>query len=63
LSKKPQEDIRHILVLKTRRIMIFGMTTSPFTFVHVMLSLVGIESGFIVLFGLLTRKSSALIYL
>jgi hypothetical protein len=29
LSKKPQEDIRHILVLKTRRIMIFGMTTSP----------------------------------
>ena len=43
--------------------MIFGMTTSPFTFVHVVLSLVGIGSGFIVLFGLLTRKSSALIYL
>jgi hypothetical protein len=31
--------------------------------VHVVLSLVGIGSGFIVLFGLLTRKSSALIYL
>ncbi len=36
--------------------MIFGMTTSTFTFVHVLLSLVGIGSGFIVLFGLLTGK-------
>ena len=36
--------------------MIFGMTTSTFTFVHVLLSLVGIGSGGIVLFGLLTGK-------
>jgi hypothetical protein len=34
--------------------MIFGMTT--FTFVHVLLSLVGIFSGLIVLFGLLTAR-------
>ena len=36
--------------------MILGMTTSTFTFVHVLLSLVGIGSGFIVIFGLLTGK-------
>lgn len=36
--------------------MMFGMTTATFTFVHVWLSLVGIGSGFIVLFGLLTGK-------
>ena len=36
--------------------MIFGMTTSTFTFVHVLLSLVGIGSGFVVIFGLLTGK-------
>ncbi len=34
--------------------MIFGMTT--FTFVHVVLSLIGIFSGFVVVFGLLTAK-------
>src|SRR5258706_1967926 len=34
--------------------MIFGMTT--FTFVHVVISLVGIASGLVVLFGLLTGK-------
>jgi hypothetical protein len=34
--------------------MIFGMTT--FTFVHVVLSLVGIGSGLVVLFGLLAGK-------
>jgi len=34
--------------------MIFGLTT--FTFVHVVLSLVGIGSGFVVVFGLLTAK-------
>jgi len=34
--------------------MIFGMTT--LTFVHVVLSLIGILSGFVVLFGLLTAK-------
>lgn len=36
--------------------MIFGMTTSTFTQVHVVLSLVGILSGFVVMFGLLTGK-------
>ena len=36
--------------------MSFGMTTSTFTFVHVVLSLVGIGSGFIVVCGLLTGK-------
>src|SRR6266852_957709 len=34
--------------------MVFGMTT--FTFVHVVLSLIGIFSGFVVLFGMLTAK-------
>ena len=34
--------------------MIFGMTT--LTFVHVVLSLIGIFSGFVVVFGLLTAK-------
>jgi hypothetical protein len=34
--------------------MIFGMT--PLTFVHVALSLVGIVSGFVVLWGLLTAR-------
>ena len=36
--------------------MIFGMTASTYTFVHVLLSLVGIGSGLIVLLGLLARK-------
>src|SRR5438477_12073222 len=36
--------------------MIFGMTTSTFTFVHVLISLVGIGSGFVVIFGLLAGK-------
>ena len=36
------------------RIMIFGMTT--FSIVHVVLSLIGIFSGFVVVFGLLTAK-------
>jgi hypothetical protein len=36
--------------------MIFGMTTSTFTLVHVLLSLVGIGSGFVVAYGLLTAK-------
>jgi hypothetical protein len=34
--------------------MIFGMTT--LTFVHVVLSVIGILSGFVVVFGLLTVK-------
>ncbi len=36
--------------------MIFGMTTSTFTLVHVVISLVGIASGLVVVFGLLTGK-------
>ena len=36
--------------------MIFGMTTSTFTLVHVLISLVGIASGLVVIFGLLTGK-------
>ena len=36
--------------------MIWGMTESTFTTVHVVLSLVGIGSGLVVMFGLLTGK-------
>ena len=36
--------------------MILGMTTSTFTVVHVVLSLVGIASGLVVAFGLLAGK-------
>jgi hypothetical protein len=36
--------------------MILGMTTSTFTLVHVLLSLAGIGSGFLVVYGLLLGK-------
>ncbi len=36
--------------------MILGMTTSTFTLLHVLISLAGIGSGFIVVYGLLTGK-------
>jgi hypothetical protein len=36
--------------------MILGMTTATFTLFHVLLSLVGIGSGFVVLFGWVARK-------
>lgn len=36
--------------------MILGMTTATYTFIHVLISLVGIGSGLIVLFGLLVGK-------
>ena len=36
--------------------MAWGMTISTFTFVHVLLSLIGIGSGLVVMFGLLTGK-------
>ena len=36
--------------------MIWGMTTSTFTQVHVVLSLIGIGAGLIVMFGLLAGK-------
>jgi uncharacterized membrane protein SirB2 len=38
------------------RVMILGMSTSTFTAAHVVLSLIGIFSGFIVLFGMLGAK-------
>jgi hypothetical protein len=37
--------------------MIFGMTTATYTLLHVLISLAGIASGFIVVLGLLARKS------
>jgi hypothetical protein len=36
--------------------MILGMSTETYTFLHVLISLVGIGSGFVVLYGLLTGK-------
>jgi hypothetical protein len=36
--------------------MILGMSTATYTFVHVLISLVGIGSGLIVMFGFLTGK-------
>jgi hypothetical protein len=36
--------------------MILGMSTSTFTLVHVLISLAGLGSGFIVVYGLLTAK-------
>ena len=38
--------------------MILGMTTSTYTLVHVAISLLGICSGFVVLFGLLSGKAA-----
>src|SRR6266550_4602060 len=36
--------------------MILGMSLSTFTTLHVIISLIGIASGFVVLFGLLTAR-------
>ena len=36
--------------------MILVMTTSTFTLLHVLISLVGIGSGFVVVYGLLTGR-------
>ena len=36
--------------------MIFGMSTATYTFLHVFISLVGIGSGLLVLYGLLTGR-------
>jgi hypothetical protein len=44
------------LVLNKEFIMILGMTIATLTLVHVLLSLAGIASGFIVVYGLLTGK-------
>jgi hypothetical protein len=38
--------------------MVLGMSLSTFTLLHVIISLAGIGSGFIVLFGLLTASVS-----
>src|SRR5208282_1794920 len=38
--------------------MILGMSTSTFTLVHVLLSLVGIFTGLVVLFGILSSKKA-----
>lgn len=37
--------------------MIFGMSTETFTLLHVLISLVGIASGFIVMYGFFTGKT------
>lgn len=37
-------------------LMIFGMTTHTYTLIHVVLSLIGIASGFVAVFGMLVRK-------
>jgi hypothetical protein len=39
-------------------IMILGMTTSTFTLVHVVISFIGIGSGFVVIFGLVAGNGS-----
>lgn len=39
--------------------MILGLSTSTFTWLHVLISLVGIGSGFVVMYGLLTSKRFA----
>jgi hypothetical protein len=36
--------------------MIFGMTTHTYTVIHVVISLIGIVSGFVVVYGLLARQ-------
>jgi hypothetical protein len=36
--------------------MIFGMTTATYTLIHVLISLVGIGSGVVVMYGLLGGK-------
>ena len=40
--------------------MILGMSTSTFTLVHVILSLIGIAAGFVVLFGLLSSQTGSM---
>jgi hypothetical protein len=39
-----------------RHIMILGMSTATYTFLHVLISLIGIGSGLIVMYGFLSRK-------
>ena len=36
--------------------MILGMSTATYTFLHVLISLIGIGSGFVVMFGFITGK-------
>src|SRR6266851_3502004 len=44
------------LVFGRRSIMILGVSTETYTLLHVLISLVGIGSGFVVVYGLLTSK-------
>src|SRR5271166_765658 len=46
----------HIDAAERTRIMILGMSTSMFTLVHVLISLTGIGSGFVVVLGMLKCK-------
>jgi hypothetical protein len=41
---------------KDRHVMILGLSTSMFTTVHVIISLIGIASGAVVLFGMFTNR-------
>jgi hypothetical protein len=36
--------------------MILGMSTATYTFLHVLISLIGIGSGLVVMFGFITGK-------
>jgi hypothetical protein len=45
-----------IVILKRRKTMILGMSTATYTFLHVLISLVGIGSGLVVMSGFLTGK-------
>src|SRR6266704_4472814 len=52
----PQRRTMSNLKFQGRRALIFGMSTETYTLIHVVISLTGIGSGLIVLFGLLTGK-------
>jgi hypothetical protein len=52
-------DIVSSKIIERTRIMILGMSTSTFTIIHVIISLIGIFSGFVVLFGLLSAHRLA----
>jgi hypothetical protein len=51
-----QFEITKTLRSERRATMILGMSTSTFTLIHVLLSVAGIGTGLIVLFGLLAGK-------
>jgi hypothetical protein len=49
-------DHRQLKSVLKGRIMILGMSTATFTFLHVLVSLIGIGSGLIVMWGFLSNK-------